>query len=184
MKFFGTELNGLSAFQLSLVLMLVASVLASFGDALFFVAAVAAFNLGCAMLALRLSEDDRPGAFAMLVFFTVLSLGAGIGRSFLKSPQALALALPCVAVFFLAFFAIYKLFFLKDSAKAQVLGYSNGFAVVRVLAGFSHDVPRGVYAVASKPIAPGKARLLLKKKWLSASAIAGVAPVAAGGKKG
>ncbi len=176
--------NELSRFQAALVAMLFASVFASFAGALFALLTVVAFNFACALLALRMGGGDRPGAFAMIVFFTFLSLAAVVFRVFLVSPYALVFALPAMAVFFLAFFAVYRIFFLKNSARAVVLGYSNGFAIVRVAAGFSHDVPAGVYAVPSAPVAAGEARLLLEKKWLSASKLSGVEQAAPSVRKG
>ncbi len=166
--------NAHSRFQAALAALLLASLVASLASPFFFIVVFAAFELACALLAIKLPQEDRNPAFAMLVFFSALSLWSGLFRQFFGAPEMLAFALPLLALAFAAFFSVYKIFFLKDFAEALVLGYSNGFAIVRVDGSFSHDVKPGVYAVASGKVREGKAKLLLSKSFFSASSMLGV----------
>ncbi len=173
-----------SRFQAALVALLLASLVASLASAVFFIAVFVAFELACAILALGLPEADRSGAFAMLVFFSAVSLWSGLFKQFFSAPVMLAFAIPLLAAAFAAFFAIYKVFFLKAFADVDVIGFTNGFAVVKVKGGFSHDLKPGVYAVASGKVREGKARLKLCKNLFSASSISGVEQQSQGaGKK-
>ncbi len=168
--------NAAGKFQAALLFMLFAGIVSSFWGIMQFLAIFFFAELLCAYLAVRLPEEDRPGAFALLAFFSFITLATALFRPFLQSPSSLAYFAPAAAICFAVFYAAYKTMFLKNSVNAEVLACANGYAVVRVKPGFSHGLKAGEYAIATKePFKAGEtAKAVLRKKIFSASEISGL----------
>jgi len=145
------------AFQAILLAGLAATAVASLADGFLSLAWLAGFSVACLAAALFFSGEERAAAFALAALFTVLSglmvfftafagfiLSAGIAFLLLFAGATVA----AIALFF-------WLVLFKKTIPARAVGYSNGFAVVRVEPSLAHPVRAGVYAVRSKPVRKG-----------------------------
>lgn len=150
-------------FQLLLLALLALPLTHARLDAVVLVLAYAALIAVAMYKATTFRGANGPAAWAMLVFFTLVSLAVsvalalGVSVFIIGSATAGALAV---------FFALLGWFFgVRD---AELVGWTNGYAVVRLQPSLVSVVPAGVYAVPC-PKKPAKKAVrvrfsLLKKQ--------------------
>jgi len=138
-------------FQALLLVLLALPLFSAALPPLFLAAAFAVLLVGAAFRALSLDESQRPAAWLLLAFFAVMSLGMtgalmlGVSVFWIGGASALALGV---------FFAILAWRF--SAIECALLGWTNGYAVVKVPKSLVSVVPAGVYAIACGKKPAGK----------------------------
>lgn len=121
-------------------------------------AGLGAFLLSGTFAALRAhgqKPEERPSAYAFCITFGLVSSAwlfvTQTGSSFFSA-----------LLFSLVIWAGLFLWLLKNrpAMDAEVLGYDDGFAIVRIEPSLVAWVPPGIYAVTSKPVRKGKSVLV------------------------
>ncbi|MFQ5406213.1 MAG: hypothetical protein ACE5DI_03600 [Candidatus Micrarchaeia archaeon] len=148
-------MNELAVFQLVLLALLVLGILTAFFASGFFFVVFVVFVVASVFFAFRVPAQDRFHAFFLLGFFSLLALAFNSYRFFSKDLLTSLFLLPMLIGFFFAFFIFYKFLVLNKFVETRVLGFSEGFAIVKVEAGLSHDVKPGIYAVESRSVKKG-----------------------------
>ena len=138
-------------FQVLLLALLALPLLAGRVGLLFLAIAYAVVLVASAYKAISFENRHKPAAVALLAFFAVLSLGVLV--ALLAGVSVLwigAVAGVLMAVFF-AFLA-----WRFSASECELIGWTNGFAVVRVPPSLVGVVKPGVYAVACRKKPAGK----------------------------
>lgn len=132
-------------FQLLLVFLLALPLSFSFLPVVGVAVLYAVFLVAGLYQALSFSPPNQQPALALYAFFAVLSLALGLG---LQAGVAVVFLAVGALILLGAFFA--ALCFWQRDVSCEVLGWSNGFAVVRVPKLLVAFVSPGVYAFSCK----------------------------------
>ena len=138
-------------FQVLLLVLLALPLLAGRIGLLFLALAYAVVLVACAYKVVSFESRHKKASVALLAFFAALSLGvlvallSGVSVLWIGAVAAGSLA---------AFFAFLAWRF--SALECELIGWTNGFAVVRVPASLVAVVKPGVYAVASPKKPTGK----------------------------
>ncbi len=88
----------------------------------------------------------RDGKKSVIYFFGGLSL-LGLALAFIPTEISLTIVYFVVLI---AFFVVFKLFFMKDEVKGKILVANKHWAVIETSFDFASGVRKGVYAIESK----------------------------------
>lgn len=139
--------------QLSLFAFLLSSLFAIFSSSLLFASLSIILAALLAYFISGMEGEEKRTSIILSLFFLLLLLSFFLLHSQLSLQNFIFL--PFLAVLFILLLFAVKRLILSTSIEGTVIGYSNGFAVVRIEKGFSHPF-NGVYAVPSRKVWEGK----------------------------
>jgi hypothetical protein len=151
-------------FQGLLLIFLGISLSASLLGTVPFAIAFAALGASAVAYSFRLQKNERPAALLLVAAFAFFSIVAHWMRLSIGNPFDMLLSFPALALGFLAFFIILKLAVMPWEAECEVLGYSEGLAIVQTKPSIAGILQPGRYVVDSEPVRRGqRGRLILKR---------------------